>query len=117
MDLKFSKEDLEFQEEVLHFLDRNYPVDIKEKQDKRLPLEKSDIIHWQKILSKKGWFAINWPLKHGGPDLSPTKKYVLQNSLADANTPVLVPFGVNMSGPVILLLELIRNKNSIYQKF
>lgn len=101
MDLKFSKEDLEFQEEVLHFLDRNYPVDIKEKQDKRLPLEKSDIIHWQKILSKKGWFAINWPLKHGGPDLSPTKKYVLQNSLADANTPVLVPFGVNMCGPVI----------------
>ena len=85
MDLKFSKEDLEFQEEVLHFLDRNYPVDIKEKQDKRLPLEKSDIIHWQKILSKKGWFAINWPLKHGGPDLSPTKNYVLQNSLADAN--------------------------------
>ena len=101
MDLKFSKEDLEFQEEVLHFLDRNYPVDIKEKQDKRLPLEKSDIIHWQKILSKKGWFAINWPLKHGGSDLSPTKKYVLQNSLADANTPVLVPFGVDMCGPVI----------------
>ena len=51
MDLKFSKEDLDFQAEVRDFLISEYPLAIKEKQDKRLPLEKLDIISWQKILA------------------------------------------------------------------
>ena len=101
MDLVFSQEDLDFQEEVRSFLASEYPSDIKEKQDKRLPLEAEDVIKWQKILAKKGWFAINWPKKHGGTDWSPTKKYILQNELASANTPITIPFGVNMCGPVL----------------
>ena len=63
MDLEFSKEDLEFQKEVLLFLDNHYPSEIKLKQDKRLPLIKEDVIKWQKILANKGWFALNWPKK------------------------------------------------------
>ena len=54
MDLVFSQEDLDFQEEVRSFLASEYPSDIKEKQDKRLPLEAEDVIKWQKILAKKG---------------------------------------------------------------
>ena len=61
MDLTFSKEDLDFQAEVRDFLISEYPGGIKEKQDKRLPLEKEEIISWQKVLASKGWFAINWP--------------------------------------------------------
>ena len=44
MDLTFSKEDLDYQAEVRDFLTSEYPLAIKEKQDKRLPLEKEDII-------------------------------------------------------------------------
>ena len=47
MDLVFSQEDLDFQEEVRSFLASEYPSDIKEKQDKRLPLEAEDVIKWQ----------------------------------------------------------------------
>ena len=101
MDLTFSKEDLDFQTKVKDFLTSEYPLAIKEKQDKRLPLGKEDTISWQKILASKGWFAINWPKEHGGADLSPTQIYILQNELAGANTPILIPFGVNMCGPVI----------------
>ena len=101
MDLTFSKEDLNFQAEVRDFLTSEYPLEIKEKQDKRLPLEKEDIISWQKILASRGWFAINWPKEHGGAGLTPTQIYILQNELAGANTPVLIPFGVNMCGPVV----------------
>ena len=101
MDLTFSKEDLDFQAEVRDFLTSEYPLGIKEKQDKRLPLEKEDIISWQKILASRGWFAINWPKEHGGAGLTPTQIYILQNELAGANTPVLIPFGVNMCGPVV----------------
>ena len=101
MDLTFSKEDLDFQAEVRDFLTSEYPLAIKEKQYKRLPLEKEDIISWQKILASKGWFAINWPKEYGGAGLTPTQIYILQTELAGANTPILIPFGVNMCGPVI----------------
>ena len=101
MDLTFSKEDLDFQAEVRDFLTSEYPLGIKEKQDKRLPLEKEDIISWQKILASRGWFAINWPKEYGGTGLTPTQIYILQTELAGANTPILIPFGVNMCGPVI----------------
>ena len=101
MDLTFSKEDLKFQEEVRLFISENYPYDIKEKQDNRLPLQKEEIIRWQKILANNNWFAINWPAEYGGTDWSPTQKYIFQNELAAENTPILIPFGVNMCGPVI----------------
>ena len=102
MDLSFSKDDLDFRQDVVNFLETEYPSDIRKKQNKRLPLEKEDFIRWQKILSKKGWFAINWPADYSnGPSLSLTQKYILQNVLADYNTPVLLPFGVGMCAPVI----------------
>ena len=65
MDLTFSDSDLSFRQEVVTFLENEYPVDIKEKQDKRVPLEKEEIVRWQKILHNKGWFAINWPTNLG----------------------------------------------------
>ena len=64
MNLQFTQEELDFQKEVKEFLSSQYPLSIKEKQDKRLPLEKEEIISWQKILSSKGWFAINLSLIH-----------------------------------------------------
>ena len=96
MSASFSKEDLDFKQEVTNFLDANYPEDIKEKQDKRLPLEKEQFIRWQKLLTSKGWFAVNWPSQYSNfPELSLTQKYILQNVLADYNTPVTLPFGAS----------------------
>jgi alkylation response protein AidB-like acyl-CoA dehydrogenase len=101
MNLSFSEEDLKFQQEVKSFIKENYPADIKEKMDKGIPTTKEDIVTWQKILSKKGWFAVNWPEEHGGTGWSVTQKFIFQNELAEANTPNIVPFGVSMCGPVI----------------
>ena len=102
MDLSFSKEDLDFRQDVVNFLDAKYPEDIRERQDKRLPLDKEQNVRWQKILSKQGWFAVNWPSEYSGnPELSLTQKYILQNVLAEYNPPVLLPFGVGMCAPVI----------------
>ena len=79
MDLKFSEADVTFREEVVNFLETDYPDDIKEKQDKRIPLEKDEIVRWQQILNKKGWFAINWPIEYTNQEeLSVTQKYILQ---------------------------------------
>ena len=95
MNLSFSEEDLKFQQEVRAFIKENYPSDIKEKMDAGIPTTKEDIVTWQKILSEKGWFAINWPEEHGGTGWSVTQKFIFQNELAEANTPNIVPFGVS----------------------
>ena len=101
MNLSFSEEDLSFQNEVRLFIADNYPADIKNKMDNGIPLSKEDILTWQRILSKKGWFAVNWPEEYGGTGWTVTQKHIFQNELASANTPTLVPFGVSMCGPVI----------------
>ena len=102
MDLKFSDSDITFRQEVIDFLAAEYPSDIKEKQDKRIPLDKDEIVRWQKILNEKGWFTINWPVQYSGQEeLSVTQKYILQEELAKANTPTTIPFGVGMCAPVI----------------
>ena len=101
MNLSFSEEDLKFQGEVRSFIAENYPADIKNKMDNGSPVSKDDIQNWQRILSKKGWFAVNWPEEYGGTGWSITQKHIFQNELADANTPTLVPFGVSMCGPVV----------------
>ena len=101
MNLSFSEEDLKFQDEVRSFIAENYPADIKNKMDNGIPVSKDDILTWQRILSKKGWFAVNWPEEYGGTGWSITQKHIFQNELANANTPTLVPFGVSMCGPVV----------------
>ena len=57
MDLKFSESDVAFRQEVVDFLKNEYPEDIKEKQDKRIPLEKEEIVRWQKILNSDHIFV------------------------------------------------------------
>ena len=102
MDLKFSEADIAFRQDVVDFLNSEYPEDIKEKQDKRIPLEKEEIVRWQKILNKKGWFTINWPVEYSGQEeFTVTQKYILQEELAKANTPTTIPFGMGMCAPVI----------------
>ena len=84
MDLKFSEADIAFRQDVVDFLNSEYPEDIKEKQDKRIPLEKEEIVRWQKILNEKGWFTINWPVEYSGQEeLTVTQKYILQEELAN----------------------------------
>ena len=74
MNLSFSEEDLKFQDEVRSFIAENYPAEIKNKMDNGIPVSKDDILTWQRILSKKGWFAINWPEEYGGTGWSVTQK-------------------------------------------
>ena len=46
MDLKFSEADIAFRQDVVDFLNSEYPEDIKEKQDKRIPLEKEETVSY-----------------------------------------------------------------------
>jgi alkylation response protein AidB-like acyl-CoA dehydrogenase len=101
MNLDFSEEDLAFREEVRTFLRERYPADIREKMDRGVRLGREDFMRWQQTLHARGWAAPNWPVEHGGTGWSATQKYIFTTELALANTPVIMPFGLSMVGPVI----------------
>ena len=101
MHVSFTTEENDFQKEVNSFFNEKYPADIKEKQNKSIPLEKEDFIRWQKTLYKQGWAAPNWPVEYGGTGWTPVQKYIFANENAKANAPAIVPFGLGMVGPVI----------------
>ena len=101
MHVTFSPEELAFQQEVRSFFRDEFPDDIREKQDKGIELTPEDMVRWQQLLHEKGWAGVNWPVEFGGTGWTAVQKYIFATEEANANAPVIVPFGLNMVGPVI----------------
>ena len=101
MNVDFSKEELEFQQDVRTFLRDKYPDDLREKTDSGITLSRDDLIRWQKIMYQQGWAAVNWPVEIGGTGWTHVQKYIFANEMAQADAPDMVPFGVKMVAPVI----------------
>ncbi|MFQ5535223.1 MAG: acyl-CoA dehydrogenase family protein [Sphingomonadales bacterium] len=101
MDLDFTEAERAFQREVRDFVTTELPASIGRKVELGLPLEKGDYVVWQKILHERGWIAPAWPTVHGGTGWSPAQQYIFQMEMALGNAPAVIPFGVNMVGPVI----------------
>lgn len=59
-------------------------------------------IAWQKILTAKGWGAIDWPVEYGGTGWSPMQKYIFSAECARAGAPNLLPQGLKMVAPVLM---------------
>ena len=101
MHVTFSEEELAFQEEVRAFFRDEMPDDIRKAMDLGAELDPEMQIRWQKILFKKGWAGVNWPVEYGGTDWGPVQKYIFAREEGFANAPVVIPFGLRMVGPVI----------------
>ena len=101
MDISFSEQDLQFQEEIRSALANDYPSHVREKQNQGTSLNKQDMIDFHKFLYEKNWAGYNWPVEFGGTGWSPTQIYLFLNELASAQCPTILPFGVSMVGPVI----------------
>lgn len=101
MNVNLTEQDLAFREQVKSFLNDKYPAAIREKRDKGIELSREEMVRWQQILFKQGWFAVNWPEEYGGTGWNAIQQYLFANELAAANAPNIVPFGVKMVGPVI----------------
>ena len=88
-------------EEVQQFLCDDYPDGLKEKMAHGVELTKDDQICWLKLLHKRGWAGVNWPVEYGGTGWSAVQKYIFYRELGKAHTPPILPFGLNMVAPVI----------------
>ncbi|WP_165191750.1 acyl-CoA dehydrogenase family protein [Caulobacter soli] len=102
MDLSFSPQEEAFRAEVRAFLAANLPPELSGKVWARQRLSKADMEQWHAILNARGWLASHWPTQWGGPGWSVIERFIFEHEAALANTPRIVPFGVNMLGPVLI---------------
>jgi alkylation response protein AidB-like acyl-CoA dehydrogenase len=100
--MKLSAGERDFQQELREFIRDKLPADIKFKVDNNLLLKKSDHVRWQKILHEhKGWHGGGWPEEYGGAGWSIVQQYLFDQENALGGAPFIIPYGVNMVGPVI----------------
>ena len=102
MDFRFSREDLEFRDEVRAFFRDSLPDDLRRKTLNAEARSRDDIMRWHGILYERGWVAPNWPKEYGGPGWSVTQKYIFDEEQGLAGAPRLIQFGLGMCGPVIM---------------
>ncbi len=101
MELNYSATELAFQSEVRSFLVDNLPNHISSAVRAGDGLTKRMMDEWHRILNKKGWLAATWPKEFGGPGWTPVQKHIFEEEYCRAYAPRVVPFGVNMLGPVL----------------
>jgi len=101
MNVTFSEAELAFREEIRAIFRDEFPEDIRRKRELGVPLEREDMVRFQKWLHERGWAGINWPVEYGGTGWTPVQKYFFAIEMAEANAPAIVPFGLSMVGPVI----------------
>ena len=102
MDLNFTPEEQAFRAEVQAFLKDKLPRRIADKVKAGQRLTKADQEEWHAILNERGWYANHWPQAHGGPGWGAVQKFIFDHECALAGGPRIVPFGVNMLGPVLI---------------
>ena len=91
--------DEEFRLIVRHFLESEYPSDMR--YPSRRP-RWTEVKPWYMTLSQKGWVAPAWPAEHGGMGLSPAKLLIFieeQERWGVARAPDM---GIVMVGPLLI---------------
>jgi alkylation response protein AidB-like acyl-CoA dehydrogenase len=111
MDLQFTPQEQAFRAEVQTFLKDKLPANIAHKVKAGQRLSKEDQAQWHAILNERGWYANHWPTEHGGPGWGAVEKFIFDTECALAGAPRIVPFGVNMLGPVLIKYGSEAHKN------
>jgi alkylation response protein AidB-like acyl-CoA dehydrogenase len=102
MDLSYSKEELQFRDELRRWIAEAMPDDIAKKASIDAYFNNEETMRWHRILFDKGWVAPHWPKEFGGPGIDATRRFLLVEELELAGTPPLSPFGLVMVGPLLM---------------
>ncbi len=103
MNLAFTDEERAFRDEVRTFVAARLPEDIRRKvRDGEEALVKDDYYRWHRALHERGWVAPGWPRELGGPGWTPVQRHIFAEESAYGWAPRLLPFGLQMVGPVIV---------------
>lgn len=91
----------EFRIEVRRFVDEALSPETRRRSMAGLLLEKEDHVRWQKALHAQGWFPPSWPKDQGGAGWSAAQQQIFLEESVLRGAPGLIPFGINMVGPVL----------------
>ena len=102
MDLSYTAGEQAFRDEVREWLAKRLSKRLSTKVRKAQRLTKADYDEWHTLLAERGWMAWHWPVEHGGTGWTPVEKHIFEEEMVAAGAPRIVPFGVNMLGPVLI---------------
>lgn len=94
-------QDSAFRAEIREFVRSELPEPIRHKVSNGGYVTKEDYVTWQRILHKRGWFAVSWPEEYGGASWDVKQQLMLLQECALAHAPPISPYGVKMIGPII----------------
>ncbi|WP_116970936.1 acyl-CoA dehydrogenase family protein [Blastomonas sp. UPD001] len=100
-----------FRQSVRDFIADHYPAELRAKQDRGADLEREDFLAWHRLLAKQGWVAPSWPTEWGGPGWDKQQKLIFAEECALADTVEILPFGIDMLGPVVYTFGSHEQKN------
>ena len=90
-----------FRQEIREFLDKNLTDDLQKASGLGFGISRELGTQWHKALFEQGWIAPNWPVAQGGTGWSSMQQHIFSEECALAGTPMVMPFGIDMVGPVI----------------
>jgi len=102
MDLNFTPEEEAFRAEARAFIEQALPDWLAEKVRTGKRLSKQDYLTWHDALNARGWLAWHWPVEYGGTGWTPVEKHIFEEECIAACAPRVIPFGLNMLGPVLI---------------
>lgn len=90
-----------FAADVQNFIAENLTPDLAKAASLGFGISRADGERWHKAVYNQGWIAPDWPVEHGGTGWTLRQKQIYSNATALAGTPMIMPFGVDMVGPVL----------------
>ncbi|ETX12980.1 acyl-CoA dehydrogenase [Roseivivax halodurans JCM 10272] len=102
MDLTYTDDQKAFRDEVRTFLNDKLPSRLSGKVASGKRLTKADYEEWHAILNERGWLGVTWPAEFGGTGWDAVQRHIFEEETTRAHAPRIVPFGLNMLGPVLM---------------
>ena len=90
-----------FSADVQDFIARNLTPDLTKAASLGFGISRADGERWHKAVYNQGWIAPDWPVEHGGTGWTLRQKQIYSNATALAGAPMIMPFGIDMVGPVL----------------
>ena len=105
MDLRFTKEEEKFRQEVIAFIEREVPPEMRVDYDAldftQEQFEFAGLL--DRKLVERGWLCMHWPEEYGGQGASVTKQVLFNEEMAFRGVPSRGHMGINIVGPAIML--------------
>lgn len=107
MDLRFSKEDELFRDEVRCWLSENLQGKFSILKGRGGPGDEDELIDerrgWEKLLGEAGWSCVAWPKEHGGRSATLNQEVIFNEEYARAKAPGrLGHIGTELLGPTLI---------------